>query len=123
MPFASASPWLIVLAGSIVGILVGLMGTSGAFMIPTMVYVFGLTQLRAQGTSLFIALIPIWIFPLISYARAGNVQWRFGLWMALGLAAGSYFGGQWAQTLPDALLKRGFGLVLLGVAVRMLLTR
>ncbi len=114
------SAWLPIVVGAIVGIFVGLVGTSGAFIVPTLIYVFGLSQLRAQGTSLFIALLPIWIFPLIAYARAGNVQWRLGLLVAIGLAVGSFFGAKFAQNLPEVWLRKGFGVVLLSVALRML---
>lgn len=115
--------WVVVLTGALVGVLVGLSGTSGAFLIPTLVYVFGLTQLRAQGTSLFIALIPLWIAPLWSYARAGNVNWKLGATLALGLAIGSFFGGRVAQQLPQLAIRRGFAVMLLLVAVRMFLQR
>lgn len=115
--------WLVILIGTLAGVLVGLSGTSGAFIIPVLVYVFGLTQLRAQGTSLFIALIPLWIAPLWSYARAGNVNWRLGATLAIGLAIGSFAGGRLAQQLPQALLRRGFACVLLLVAARMFLQR
>ncbi len=118
-----APPWLVVIVGVAVGVLVGLVGTSGAFLIPTLVYVFGLTQLRAQGTSLFIALVPIWAFPLWSYARAGNVQWKMGLLLAGGMACGAWFGGRWAQVLPDAVLRKGFAVALLALAVKMFLQR
>lgn len=121
MPHPAA--WIVVLIGALVGVLVGLSGTSGAFIIPTLVYVFGLTQLRAQGTSLFIALIPLWIAPLWSYARAGNVNWRLGAMLAVGLAIGSFFGGRIAQQLPQVALRRGFAAVLLIVAARMFLQR
>ena len=118
-----AAAWLVILIGALVGVLVGLSGTSGAFIIPTLVYVFGLTQMRAQGTSLFIALIPIWIAPLWSYARAGNVNWRLGATLAVGLAVGSLIWGRLAQQLPQTVLRRGFAMVLLLVAVRMFLQR
>ena len=114
---------MIVVIGALVGVLVGLTGTSGAFIIPTLVYVFGLTQLRAQGTSLFIALIPLWIAPLWSYARAGNVNWRLGATLAIGLAIGSFAGGRIAQHISQNALRRGFGVVLLIVALRIFLQR
>ncbi len=120
---SQAAAWVIVLVGALVGVFVGMVGTSGAILIPTLVYVFGLTQLRAQGTSLFIALIPVWVFPLISYARAGNVNWRLGALLACGMAFGSYFGGKWAQGVPDAVLRKGFAVVLAGLAVKMFLQR
>jgi uncharacterized membrane protein YfcA len=117
------APWIIVLVGAVVGIFVGIVGTSGAITIPVLVYVFGLTQLRAQGTALFIALTPLWILPLIPYWRAGNVDWRLGLMLAAGVAIGSYFGAEWAQRLPVPLIRKMFAVVLAVVAVRMFLQR
>ena len=85
-------------------------------MIPMLALVFGLTQLRAQGTALFIALLPVWIGPLLPYARAGQVEWRLGLLLGLGLMVGGYFGGQWAQVLPMTVLRKGVAVVLVVVA-------
>jgi len=115
--------WFAVPVGLLVGVCVGLTGTSGAFLIPTMIYVFGEKSLRAQGTALFIALTPIWIGPLVPYWRAGQVNWKLGLVLGFGLAIGGYFGAQWAQTLPVAVLRRCFGGMLMLVALRMLLQR
>jgi len=115
--------WLAVPVGLLIGVCVGLTGTSGAFMIPAMIYVFGERPLRAQGTALFIALTPIWIGPLIPYWRAGHVNWKLGTVLAAGLLVGGYFGAQWAQTLPVDVLRKCFGAMLLLVALRMLLQR
>ena len=120
---ANAPIWLVLLVGSIVGVFVGLVGTSGAVMIPTLIYVFSLTQLRAQGTALFIALLPVWIGPLWPYIRAGQVEWKLGLLLSVGLAAGGYVGGVWAQTVPTVLLRRLFAVVLFALAVRMFVQR
>ena len=119
-PVPMAAPvWMVLVVGAAVGVFVGLVGTSGAVMIPTLVLVFGLNQLRAQGTALFIALLPVWIGPLLPYIRAGEVEWRMGLLLGVGLMVGGYFGGQWAQVLPMGVLRKGFAVVLLVVAVRM----
>ncbi len=118
-----SSLWFVLGVSTAVGVLVGLVGTSGAILIPTLVFVFGLTQLKAQGTALFIALTPIWIVPLIPYWRAGNVDWRLGLMMAAGLMLGGYFGATFAQHLPTVLVRRIFAVVLGAAALRMFLQR
>ncbi|MDE1160956.1 MAG: sulfite exporter TauE/SafE family protein [Acidobacteriaceae bacterium] len=117
------SLWLAVPIGLLIGVCVGLAGTSGAFLIPTLVYVFGERQLRAQGTALFIALTPVWLGPLIPYWRSGHVNWRLGAVLGIGLAVGGYYGAQWAQRLPEAVARRCFGGMLLVVAIRMLVQR
>ncbi len=118
---STAPVWLVLCVSTVLGVFVGMIGTSGAIMIPALIYVFGLTQLRAQGTSLFVAMMPLWIAPVIPYWRAGNVDFRLGLLMAAGILVGSYFGAAWVQHLPVVLVRRMFAVVLAGVAVRMFL--
>lgn len=114
---------LVVLAGMAMGVFVGMVGTSGAVLIPALVFVFGLSQIKAQGTALFIAAIPVWFGPMLPYARAGNVNMRLGLLLGVGLCVGGYFGAQWAQMIPVVVLRRSFAVVLILLATRMLLQR
>jgi len=100
-----------------------MIGTSGAIIIPTLIFVFGLSQLRAQGTSLFVAMMPLWIAPVIPYWRAGDIDFRLGLLLAEGIGVGSYFGATWAQHLPVMLVRRIFAVALGAVAVRMFIER
>jgi len=119
----SSPAWLIILVGIGVGTCVGMVGTGGAFIIPTLIFGFGLTQLRAQGTALLIASLPIWIVPLIPYVRAKQVDWRLGLVLAIGLTVGSWFGAQWAQQLPVGLVRKTFAVVLVSLAIKLFLQR
>ncbi|HWY69344.1 MAG TPA: hypothetical protein VNX88_11795 [Terriglobales bacterium] len=74
------------LIGILGGILVGLTGTSGAFLIPIMTLLFRETQVRAQGTALLIGALPIYLAPFIPYYRAHH----YNLKLALLIAAGIY---------------------------------
>lgn len=114
---------LIIAAGLAMGVFVGMVGTSGAVLIPALVFVFGLSQIKAQGTALFIAAIPVWFGPMLPYARAHNIDVRLGLLLGVGLCIGGYFGAQLAQHLPAMVLRRGFAVVLILLATRMLLQR
>jgi uncharacterized membrane protein YfcA len=53
------------LVGVVVGILVGITGTGGAFVIPALMYLVGMDRLRAQGTALLISSLPIWFIAFI----------------------------------------------------------
>jgi uncharacterized membrane protein YfcA len=75
--------WVII-AGLVVGVFVGIVGTGGAFIIPVLVYLFKMTQIKAQGTALLIAASPIWLFPFIPYWRAGQYDFRIAILKASG---------------------------------------
>src|SRR5882762_5427763 len=66
----------IVLAGLALGVLVGVVGTGGAFLIPVLVYIFKMGQLKAQGTALLMAAFPVWFFPFLPYYKAGQFDLR-----------------------------------------------
>jgi len=111
------------LVGAVIGVLVGLTGTGGAFTIPALIFLFGFGQLRAQGTALLIAVFPIWVISFIPYYKAQNFDFKVAILMSLGIVVGSYFGGTWAQHLPAVALRRLLGLVLIALGARFVLTR
>ena len=109
-----------VLVGAVVGVLVGITGTGGAFVIPALIYVFRMDQLRAQGTALMISSLPIWFIAFLPYAQARHFDLRIGLLIAVGICVGSYFGASWAQSLPLPVLRRVLGFVLVLIGARFL---
>ena len=111
---------VVLLIGILGGILVGLTGTSGAFLIPIMTLLFRETQVRAQGTALLIGALPIYLAPFIPYYRAHHYNLRLALLIAAGIMIGGYFGGVLAQTVSLVYLKRIFGLVLLTISLRLI---
>jgi uncharacterized protein len=110
-----------ILAGALIGVLVGLTGTGGAFVIPALLYLFDFPQLRAQGTALLISVFPVWIVSFLPYYKEQNFDFKVALLMTIGIAVGSYFGGTWAQHLPATVLRRLLGLVLVGLGIRFVL--
>jgi uncharacterized protein len=111
---------VVLLIGILGGVLVGLTGTSGAFLIPIMTLLFRETQVRAQGTALLIGALPIYLAPFIPYYRAHHYNLKLALLIAAGIMLGGYFGGTLAQTVSVVYLKRIFGLVLLTISLRLI---
>lgn len=104
--------------GGATGVVSGVMGLGGAVvLVPALVYFFGMSQHEAQGTSLATLLLPIGLFAFLQYYRAGHVNLRVAAVLAAGFAVGAYFGGRWAQALPDLVLRRAFAVVLVLVAI------
>lgn len=121
----SISMLLILLGiGIITGIMAGMLGIGGAIiMIPALVLFMGFSQQMAQGTSLAVMLPPVGILAAYNYYKAGHVDIKFALILAGTFLIGSYFGSRYALTLPQATLKKIFGVLLLLVATKMLLSK
>ncbi len=108
--------------GIVTGAFAGMLGIGGAIiMIPALVFFLGFNQQMAQGTSLAVMLPPIGIIAAYNYYKAGQVNITYALILAVCFLIGSYFGSKWALNLPQATLKKIFGVLLLLVAAKMLL--
>ncbi len=101
---------IILLLGLGVGVLVGLMGIGGGVvLVPAMVYLLGMDQHLAQGTSLFILLPPIGLGALREYWKEGQVDLRAGILCAGGILVGALGGSLVALPMPSRNLKGLFG--------------
>ena len=110
--------------GVAIGIISGMIGLGGGvFLIPILVYAYGMDQHRAQGTSVATLLLPIGALAFWKYYNAGNVDLKVAALMAAGFFVGGYFGGGWAQAVPTPLLRRIFAVSLAGIAVKMFLQK
>ena len=116
--------FLYILLGLMIGVLSGIVGIGGGIMIvPALVYLFHMTQHKAQGTSIAALLVPAGALAFWEYYKAGNVDLRAGLLIAVGFLVGGYFGGLWAQHLSELVLRRVFGTLLVIIGIRLLLGR
>lgn len=115
---------ILIVIGIVTGFMAGMLGIGGAIvMIPALVYFLGITQQAAQGTSLAVMLPPIGILAAYNYYKAGQVNIKFALILAAFFLVGSFFGSKLALNIPQALLKKIFGVLLLLVAAKMLLSK
>ncbi|HSC49537.1 MAG TPA: sulfite exporter TauE/SafE family protein [Gaiellaceae bacterium] len=114
--------WELVAAGLVglgAGVLAGLFGVGGGILfVPTLTLVLGLTQLHAEATSL-LAILPTAAAGAWRQRRYGNVRWRAALVLGLAAVAGVEGGVQIAEALPEHVLRRLFGVLMLAVAVQL----
>ena len=116
--------FLYLLLGLLVGVLSGIVGIGGGILIvPALVYLFHMNQHKAQGTSLGALLAPIGALAFWEYYKAGNTDLKAAVLIAVGFLVGGYFGGFWAQRLPDAALQRIFGTSLVIIGIKLLFWR
>jgi uncharacterized membrane protein YfcA len=110
--------------GAMIGIISGMIGLGGAiFLIPVLVYGYGMDQKSAQGTSLATMLLPIGALAFWKYYSAGHVNLKLAMLLAVGFFVGGYFGGTIAQIATGVQLRRVFAACLVGIAVKMFLQK
>lgn len=116
--------WITLLIGFVVGVFSGIVGLGGGILfIPALVWLLGMSQHKAQGTSLGALLLPVGLLAFLEYYRKGNADIRVAAILAVGFFIGGYFGAAGAQNIPDLWLRRIFAGSLLLIGARMLFER
>jgi uncharacterized protein len=114
------SPLLFVVLGLLAGILSGIIGIGGGVIIvPALVFLFGFTQRRAQGTTLAMLVPPIGILAAWMYYRHGCVDLKVAALVAAGFFIGSLLGARYATTLSNAVLSKVFGIAIILIGIKM----
>lgn len=109
--------WLIAAEGLFVGVLTGLVGVGGGFLIvPALVLLGGLSMRLAVGTSLLIiaakSVAGFYKYTDVLAETGQHVDWQLiGLFAAIGII-GSFAGNALSQRVPQAKLKQGFAVFL-----------
>ena len=112
---------LLILIGISAGVMSGFVGIGGGvIMVPAMVYLLGMNQHMAQGTSLLLMLPPIGILAVMNYYRAEQVNWTYGIIIALAFVVGGYFGSKLALRLSPSIVKLVFGVLMLYISFKMI---
>ncbi len=107
----------VIALGLVVGVLVGLMGIGGGVVVvPAMVYLLGMDQHVAQGTSLFLQLPPLGLAALLIYWRKKQVDLPAGAICALGFLLGGFFGSKIAIHMDSRDLRGAFGIFVMAAA-------
>lgn len=116
--------WKIAGDGLAVGVITGLVGVGGGFLIvPALVLLGGLSMHQAVATSLIVIALKsysgFWKYLDVLESQSLELDWKTLLIIsALGIA-GSFAGSKMARRLPQEKLKRGFGwfLIVMGIYI------
>ena len=115
------SAWTIAAAlclGLGAGLLSGVFGVGGGILfVPTLV-LLGLGQVEASATSL-LAIVPTAAVGAARQRSFGNLRVRAAIVIGLSSVLGAELGVQIATRMDENLLRRLFGVLLLGVAVQL----
>jgi uncharacterized membrane protein YfcA len=109
---------LAIVLGLTAGVMSGVFGVGGGILfVPTLV-AFGLGQVEAAATSL-LAVVPTAAVGTWRQARYGNLRAQPALILGLASIAGVEIGVQVATSLPEHVLRRLFGVLLVAVAAQL----
>ncbi len=113
-----------IILGIVAGIFGGMFGIGGAtVLIPALVFIFGLTQHQAQGTTLAAMVPPIGLLAALRYYYSGNVKLGMAGFICIGFFVGGLIGAHFVQNISEPVLKKMFGVFLLVVAVNMIIAK
>ena len=114
---------LLILIGTFIGCLSGLLGIGGAIILmPILIYGFKYTPVQATGTSLVALLLPVGALGVWQYFKSGLIQSeniKVGLTVAVGMFVGTFIGAKLVPLIPADTLKKAFAIFLVFVAIKM----
>jgi uncharacterized membrane protein YfcA len=114
---------MLVSIGLFAGLLSGFVGVGGGIIIvPALVFLLGLTQHQAQGTSLFVLMLPVVSFAVLNYWKSGNVKWEYGLVIAMTFIVGAFLGSKLSLKISPGLVQLIFGILMAYISFRMILS-
>ena len=116
------APWLLPVVAIGVGLLTGLFGVGGGFLIvPALVLVFGLPFALATGTSLVVVALNSMTALLFKADSWGTVDWHIPALVIVGGLVGSAAASRWNVGVSQRILERGFAVLLVVLAAWMVL--
>jgi uncharacterized membrane protein YfcA len=112
---------LLILEGAVVGVLTGLVGAGGGFLIiPALVLLAGLPMKTAVGTSLALIALKSIIGFSGDLTSGLAPDWLLLLSFTSVAILGILLGARWVPNVPASTLKRGFGVFLILIAISMI---
>jgi uncharacterized protein len=103
------------------GVLSGIFGIGGGIVIvPALIYLAKMGPQQAAGTSLGALVLPLGAaVGALTYYKAGQLDLKHALLIAIGMAFGAFIGA-WVATNVDATyLRKGFAVLMVMMAVKL----
>jgi uncharacterized membrane protein YfcA len=107
----------VVAEGLVVGVVTGLVGAGGGFLVvPALALLGGLPMKKAVGTSLLVIALKSFA-GFAGHAAHVTIDYKLAALVATSAVAGSFIGSRLADRIPAELLRKGFAIFVLVMAV------
>ncbi len=115
---------LFLVLGLAAGVLSGLIGIGGGILIvPALVFIFGMDQHQAQGTTLAMMVPPIGILAAWTYYKSGHADIKVAGVLCVGFFFGGLFGARAANLISSPVIEKIFGAALLLISLKMMFSK
>ncbi len=115
---------ILIIIGLVAGTFSGLIGLGGAVIIlPAFIYILGMNQYEAQGTSLAVMLPPIGALAAWNYYKEGALNFKYAFIVAAAFLIGGYIGSRFALSIPQNVLRKALALFLIAIALKMFFSK
>ena len=112
-----------ILIGLTVGSISGALGIGGGvLLVPALIWLCGFEQSKAAGTSLAVLVPPIGLPAAWKYHVEKRIDLDAAIWIAVAFAIGAYLGASAVHYLPARMLRLSFGLMMMYIAMRFLIS-
>ncbi len=116
--------FILLAIGLVAGVFSGMIGLGGGvIVVPALVYFIGMSQHMSQGTTLAMMLPPIGVLGVMNYYKNQMVDWKAAMILAASFIIGGYFGSKMAIALPAETIRKVFGIIILGIALKMIFSK
>ena len=88
-------------------------------LVPAFIYLLGLSEEKARATSI-LAILPMVIASSIFYFKGDYIDWRIGIYCAIGGIVGGLIGAKLLKKLSDKVLKISFIVFLTYASIKMI---
>ena len=113
---------LTILTGVLTGILSGMLGIGGgAIMVAITISLLGVTQHVAQAAALA-AIIPTAFVGAAKHHKNGLLDYKVGIYLAIGGIIGSFVGANCANMLNEDMLRKIFSVFFAVIGIQLLIT-
>jgi uncharacterized membrane protein YfcA len=109
--------------GGAIGVVSGSVGIGGGvLLVPALMWLCGMEYPKAAGTTIAVLAQPVGLLAAWNSWREDRVDLEAAIWIAVAFAGGAYLGTVLFEYLPIRTLRFTFGLLLLFVAMRYVLS-
>ncbi len=113
--------WKKLLVGLFAGIINGLFTSGGGLiLVPAFIYVLKMEPKKARATSIF-CILPMVIVTALFYGKRNFINWKIGIFCAIGGIVGGLVGSKLLNKLSDKYLKIIFAMFLIYASINMLI--